>query len=215
MTDDRQTAGDKATVEVVRLEKTHKDRAVQALTRAFHDDPMYVAVFPDPAQRERSLRRMWGAVIGYCRVYGETYTTPEVNGAACWLSPENTEITWRRVLRTGMGLQRAVGRFGAQARGRFLEAMAYGDEVHKRVIGGPHWYLWALGVEPDSQGQGIGAALLGPVLACSDQTGAPCYLEALTESNVAFYEKRGFFVAHEGEVPELGCTAWAMVREPD
>ena len=209
-----QSVENRAKTDAIRLEKAHKVLAVEVLTQAFHDDPMYLAVFPDPDHREQSLRRMWSSVIGYCQVYGIAHTTPAVDGAACWLSPGNTEISWWRVLRTRFGLQRAVGHFGAEARTRFLEAMAYGDEVHKRVMGGVHWYLWALGGAPESQGEGIGGALLEPVLARSDEEGYPCYLEALTDSNVAFYQRRGFYVAHEGLLPGLDCTAWAMVREP-
>jgi MFS family permease len=51
----------------------------------------------------------------------------------------------------------------------------------------PHWYLWLLGVDPDRQGQGVGSALLAPILARADAEGLPCALETLTERNVWFY----------------------------
>jgi GNAT superfamily N-acetyltransferase len=137
-----------------------------------------------------------------------------LEGAACWLSPGNTEITLWRIVRTGLGLQRAVARFNPQARQGFLAALAYMDEIHKREVPGPHWYLWALGVEPTCQGQGIGGWLIQPVLTRADQEGVPCYLETETESNVTFYQKRGLQVVSDGLAPGQTLRIWAMLREP-
>ncbi|MGD2041509.1 MAG: GNAT family N-acetyltransferase, partial [Anaerolineae bacterium] len=142
------------------------------------------------------------------------HTTPAVEGAACWLSPGNTEITLWRILRTGLGLQRAVASFKPQARKEFLAVLAYMDKIHKREAPGPHWYLWALGVEPGHQGQGIGSRLIQPVLARADKDGVPCYLETQTEGNVAFYQKQGFEVVSDGWVPEQEIRVWTMLREP-
>ena len=42
----------------------------------------------------------------------------------------------------------------------------------------PHWYLPLIGVDPARQGQGLGAALMRPVLAKCDAAGLPAYLES-------------------------------------
>jgi ribosomal protein S18 acetylase RimI-like enzyme len=199
--------------EPIRLVKPQKTQAAQMLARAFLVDPAYTALFPDQAERERSLKWLFGAVTGYSLVYGLVHTTPAVEGAACWLSPGNAEITLWRILRTGLGLQRAVARFNPQSRQEFLSALAYMDEIHKREVPGPHWYLWALGVEPGCQGQGIGSRLIAPVLAQADQDGVACYLETQTESNVAFYQRRGFEVISDGQAPGEGFRIWTMLRE--
>jgi ribosomal protein S18 acetylase RimI-like enzyme len=77
-----------------------------------------------------------------------------------------------------------------------------------------HWYLWGLGVEPSRQGQGIGGMLIQPVLARADASGLPCYLETMNEKNVPFYEKHGFKIVSDAEVPRHGLRVWAMLREP-
>jgi ribosomal protein S18 acetylase RimI-like enzyme len=183
------------------------------LARAFLVDPAYTALFPDEDERERSLQRLFGAVVGYSLAYGLIHTTLGVEGAACWLSPGNTEVTLWRIVRTGFGLQRAVAGFNPQARHEFLAALAYMDEIHKREVPGPHWYLWALGVEPDCQGQGTGSRLIQPVLSQADKEGVPCYLETQTERNVAFYRKRGFDVVSDGIAPGQKIRIWTMLRE--
>ena len=70
-----------------------------------------------------------------------------------------------------------------------------------------------LGVEPDRQGQGIGSALIQPVLGRADAEGLPCYLETTKERNVTFYRRHGFDVVAEGDLPDLGPPFWTMRRE--
>ena len=200
-------------MEPIHLVAHQKTQIAPVLARAFLADPVYTILFPDKVERERALHRLFGALVGYCLVYGLVHTTPEMEGAACWLSPGNTRVTLWRALRTGLGLQRAVARFNAQARREFVAATAYIDEIHKHKAPEPHWYLWALGVEPHFQGQGIGGRLVQPVLTQADKDGVPCYLETQTERNVAFYQKRGFEVVSDGLVPEQGFRIWAMLRE--
>lgn len=200
--------------EPIRLAPSQREQAIAVLTHAFQDDPMYNYLFPDSDERARSLGWLWNGVVRYSLVYGEVYTTPEVTGVACWLPPGSTRPTIWRMVRAGLGLQRAIMKFDRQARRRVLHLLTYTDETHQRVMPRPHWYLWALGVEPASQGQGIGSRLIQPVLARADDTGLPCYLETETERNVAFYQKRGFEVAVEGAVADAGLTLWTMVREP-
>lgn len=197
----------------VRLAAPQKARAAQVLARAFMVDPAYSTLFPDQVEREQALQGLFGAVIGYGLVYGLVHTTPAVEGAACWLSPGNTEVTLWRILRTGLGLQRAVARFNPQARQDFLATMAHLDEIHKREVPGSHWYLWALGVDPGCQGQGIGSRLIQPVLTQADRDGVPCYLETQTQGNVSFYENRGFKVVSDGLVPDQEMRIWTMLRE--
>ena len=201
-------------IEPITLDVSQKGRASEVLTQAFHDDPMWTTIFPEKEERTRSLGWLWEALVGYCLVYGEVYTTSQVKGVACWLAPGNTELTLWRSLRTGFGFVRAVMKYEGEARRRFMGVMNYTDAEHKRLMKTRHWYLWALGVEPNSQGQGVGGRLIQPVLARADAEGLPCYLETETEGNVVFYQKRGFDVLSAGEVPGHGVKIWTMVKKP-
>ena len=106
-------------------------------------------------------------------------------------------------------------RFPQDGRKQFLDGIGYLDKIHKEIMGSkPHWYLWVLGVAPNSQGQGIGSRLIQPVLDRADKEQIPCYLETETERNVKFYRKRGFEVVSEGEVPGGDLKLWSLLREP-
>jgi ribosomal protein S18 acetylase RimI-like enzyme len=198
--------------EPVRLVASQQEQAVEALTGAFCEDPMYAYVFPDVDERVRSMRWLWSAVLKYGLLYGVTYTIPAVAGVACWLPPGKTEVTLWRTLRAGLPL--AVMRFRRSAQRRCMDVINYMDGLHKQTMTRPHWYLWVLGVDPAHQGQGIGSSLLRPVLAQADEDGVPCYLETQTEWNVAFYRRRGFEVLGESLVPGHGLEFWTMAREP-
>ena len=77
----------------------------------------------------------------------------------------------------------------------------------------PHWYLSTLGTDPEAQGRGLGSAMLAPVLGLCDEDGWPAYLESSKESNIPFYERHGFRVTGEIQVPD-GPKLWPMLRPP-
>ena len=65
-------------IEPITLDVSQKGRASEVLTQAFHDDPMWTIIFPEKEERTRSLGWLWEALVGYCLVYGEVYTTSQV-----------------------------------------------------------------------------------------------------------------------------------------
>ena len=85
--------------------------------------------------------------------------------------------------------------------------------AHKLYAPDLHWYLWAVGVSPPSQGRGIGGMLLEPVLTRASADGTACYLETGEERNIRFYERHGFKVVGEGTVPGESVKVWAMLRD--
>jgi ribosomal protein S18 acetylase RimI-like enzyme len=78
----------------------------------------------------------------------------------------------------------------------------------------PHWYLAIMGVDPQWQGRGIGSKLMRPALEALDAEGTPAYLEASTVRSRALYERHGFAVTGEFNLPSGGPTLWQMWREP-
>lgn len=182
--------------------------------RAFQDDPVYAYVFPDPVERKRCLERYMDAFFGFAKYYGETYTTRDTTGVACWISPWRAKPVLWQVLRTGFAMPRVTLSFPKQARDRMVALASYLNRAHSQAVNGRHWQLAILAVDPAHQGQGIGSSLVGPILARADAEHLPCYLDTQSERNVRLYEKFGFFVASEGLVPGHPMRIWAMVRPP-
>ncbi len=77
-----------------------------------------------------------------------------------------------------------------------------------------HYYVYAIGVKPEFQGQGLGARLMQPILGLADAEQVPVYLESANERNLSFYQRLGFRIIRETRVPLRGPRLWLMLREP-
>jgi GNAT superfamily N-acetyltransferase len=77
-----------------------------------------------------------------------------------------------------------------------------------------HYFLRAIGVAPQHQRNGIGAALLTPVLEQADRRRVGCYLTTAAFDNVAFYERFGFAVRSTYRPTSTWPQVWAMWRGP-
>ena len=55
----------------------------------------------------------------------------------------------------------------------------------------PHWYLPMIGVEPNAQGRGLGAALMRHALERCDRDGVTAYLESSNPLNISLYQRFG------------------------
>jgi GNAT superfamily N-acetyltransferase len=79
----------------------------------------------------------------------------------------------------------------------------------------PHWFLATMGTRPERQRQGLGTAVLAPVLEELDRIGVPACLETSSTGNVAFYSTLGFEpVAHLDQLPADAPGTWVMWRAP-
>ena len=106
-----------------------------------------------------------------------------------------------------------------------VPARLYRRRVHRQppapAVGGAHggrhrpvahFYLAVLGVEPERQGEGIGSALMQPVLDLASGASLPAYLETATGRNVLLYERAGFVVVEELIIPGTDIHGWLMLR---
>ena len=197
---------------VIPLANQHFEQARLVMGRAFEDYPLLRYVMPDDRRRLHVANALYGAVIHYCLRYGESFTTEAIEGAACWLPPERPFPTFWRMTRVGM--LRLPFQFGWTGYGRLEAFDRVATRVHHEHTPGPHWYLWAIGVAPERQGQGLGASLMRPILARADADRLPCYLETHKQANTLIYARSGFRIVSESSVPGHPGTIWGMLRDP-
>ena len=70
-----------------------------------------------------------------------------------------------------------------------------------------------IGIHPDAQGCGLGAALLRPTLDETGTQGVAAYLETFTPRNLAFYRKLGFDTVAEYLEPVTNSSYVIMRRD--
>ncbi len=204
----------RADVRVIELPGDRVAEAASVLARSFHDNPNFVHLFPDERARARALPRLQQMclhdALGFGHVYAATLRG-EIVGVAAWLPPNAFPLSPRRQLRV---LPDTALMLAASPRSvpRLLRFMASVSRLHPAQ---PYWYLEVVGVEPAAQGLGVGTRLLEPVLARADEAGQRCYLETMTERNVAWYGTLGFEVARAGVTFSPGGPPnWTMLRHP-
>ncbi len=184
-------------------------RLASALALAFYEDPVMQWVLPNQLRRLRQLERSFNAIFlkRLCLPHDETYTTEGIVGGALWLPPGK----WQLGLLDNLRLLPYMAAFWGRSLPRALRSLSYLDSRHPHD---PHYYLFILGVEPGSQGRGIGTSLMQPILERCNRERMPAYLEATTPRNRELYARNGFEVVGEIELPGGGPPLWRMWREP-
>jgi ribosomal protein S18 acetylase RimI-like enzyme len=196
-------------VEVRKARPTEIGLVVDVLTRAFDDDPLANWAVAQDAKRSERMRRFFDSPVrAMASRHDQIYTTPDIEGAAVWFPPGAYRLGPLDQLRTLPDVIRCT------TLRRFPAAMRGFNRVENKHPRRPHWYLMALGVEPELQGQSIGTQLMAPVLARCDAEGTGAYLESSKERNIPLYERNGFKVTDEFEVAEGGPKIWLMWRDP-
>jgi len=178
-----------------------------AMARAFLDDPVMSWLFGEAeATRLRRLRRFFPHEAKRHSRTGEVFTTAGHQGGAFWDPPGTWKSPWWELVSAAPILVPAIGRRIP----RSLKGLELIERAHPRE---PHWYLAMLGTDPTHQGKGVGAALMAPILARCDAEGTPAYLESSKADNVPYYERHGFTVTGQIDLPD-GPPLWPMWRDP-
>jgi GNAT superfamily N-acetyltransferase len=183
-----------------------------AMARGLQGDPGWRHVAPDDDARLAALRVLTGQAIRAAFRDGTVLVAragAAAVGGIVWAAPGEYPRRWTRQLpalprlavlgaRIGPATLRELGRLGAA--------------VDNALPDEPVWYVQALSVTPESQGDGLGSALLSHVLAKSDATGVPCYLDTGKASNVGYYRRFGFATLDERALWPDGPVLFRMQR---
>ena len=183
-------------------------RLALVLGRAFDSDPPMRWFLRDDERRVELARQMFDVMLRAVHLTRDAcYTTEDVTGGALWVPPGRWRLGFWQQVRLLPGMVRVFGRDLPRAQ----RGLAVMDTGHPRR---PHWYLDSLGVEPESQGRGVGSALMQPVLERCDRERMPAYLNAGSSRSRDLYLRHGFHVMEEFRLPEDGPPLWRMWREP-
>ena len=178
-------------------------RAVSTIVAAFLTDPPARFAWPSVHDYLLAMPVATREFAGCSFQHGTAYVSEDFCGAALWLPPG--------VQPNGQSLEKV---FHDTAKPEHMDDLlatfAKMEQSHPRE---PHWYLPQIGVEPNAQGQGIGAALMRHALARCDQERSLAYLEASKAENIPFYQRHGFDVIGEVQVGS-GPPVTPMLRQP-
>jgi GNAT superfamily N-acetyltransferase len=188
-----------------------RELLVRIAAEGFYADPVLSWIFPDDAGRLGRLLATFGQLVDD---FGPERGTVHLADGACaafWRDPTFEAVTTaasRNDAAEGAADGATVLDEGERERMAILGAAMERRHPHE-----PHWYLNVISTLPSRQGQGLGAAVLQPVLERADASGVPCYLESTNPRNRTLYHRHGF---EDGdEIPLDGGPAMlAMWRAP-
>ena len=126
------------------------DPAVAAIVAAFLTDPVARFAWPSPHDDLRGMALATREWAGCSFAQGTAYVSSDFCGTALWVPPG--------VRADGEALERV---FRATAKPEHLDdLLATFEKMEEWHPDKPHWYLPIVGVEPHSQGRGLGAELM-------------------------------------------------------
>ena len=189
------------------------NRASEVLAAAFMDYPMFTFYFPNRQRRIRYLPWYFKNILNTALRYGAVHTTPGITGVIFTLPPGHTKISLWEYIQSGFLLTPFVLGFRNYKHSMECEDFVGATQI-KLMKNRPHYYLWGLAVDPDQKAQGIGTALMKPLLVQADAQKMPIYLETHDEKNVRYYHKHGFDLIYTTCIPKYQLPIWCMLREP-
>ncbi|MEU7474999.1 hypothetical protein AB0A63_03380 [Lentzea sp. NPDC042327] len=171
------------------INAVHEDQAeslVEVYARAFHDDPVFSWIFPDPDRRMDANREFFTVIVETTFAGGGLALQVEDFSAVSLFYPpsvlptaeDHAEVVRRLTERLGDQAERAVA---------FVDLL---NDNHPRNVP-PHLYGTFLSTVPAWQGKGLGTVLKNAQFAIADDADAGVYGEASCLRNLALYERLG------------------------
>lgn len=163
---------------------------------AFADDPISLWILQKPKLITRLMTRLARAVCvpaGFCEYLDNK------QGATMWMPPGGSKAMSASAQLGVLSDILLAGVPSALSRSTAFETAMRAVKPKE-----PHFYLFTIGVVPEGQGKGFGGALLRSGLEKVDCASMPAFLESSKPENIPIYQRYGFELTEEPDLPE-GC----------
>lgn len=178
---------------------------VTTLAQAFHNDPAFRYILRDEMSRERRMTSLFKTIAADDAIAGRVVGSTGNEAAALWRAPGKADSDDAPLIAQMLPMLRIFG-FA------FPRALRVVDGIDRNRPKGDFWYLHFVGVRPAHQGKGWGGRIIREGLARADAEGVPTWLETATPENVPLYQRLGFVIQCEWDVPKGGPHFWGMMR---
>ena len=185
----------------------------EALYMALTEDAFYITMeqsVADGSAREAMIRYMDFSMVEAERYGVLLIAADQQSGAAVWSRPLTDEEEEQKSKEKRDFISQHMGRTSLE---RYDEMVAFMAGKTIPQIEPESWYLSIIGLHPGSQGKGLGAGLIDPILQKTDRLQQPTYLETFTPRTISFYERLGYRSLDRIHEPTSGADYWLMVRE--
>jgi GNAT superfamily N-acetyltransferase len=189
---------------ISRASLSQRSHAAAILSSAFYDDPIFSWIIPDAARRATLLQPFFEVFADAFIPHDATFVTE--SSVAMWAPAGVSVPADADAEQFGTTLLELCGPYA----GRCEAVVGVIDSHHPHD---PAAYLQFVGVEASRQGQGLGSAVMAPMLEVCDREGLAAFLVATSEGSRRLYERHGFGVIEVLRVDDCP-PMWNMWREP-
>lgn len=172
------------------IEASSEDKALvlDILTASFQDNQSVNYLIPSGSKRVNRIRALMDYSFETCKLFGKVYLSDDRKGVALVSFPETKKTSLRSLLLEVKLIFKSIGL------GNISRAVNREKAISGNYPARPIYYLWFIGVQPDSQNSGIGQRLIGEIISEADRMNRPIYLETSTLKNIPWYKKFGLDV---------------------
>ena len=185
------------------------DRVVATIVDAFHRDPLWAWICPDPLRRREQHAEIFRLYVESALPNEGVWMADETASAAAVFTPPGLpELSERAETRLEPLITERLGPHAPAVLETFerFEAATPTDP--------PFFYLSFLATDPASRGRGLGMGLLAELIELAGREGRPIYLESTNPANNPRYERLGFEERSRFATPDDLHTVTTMWREP-
>lgn len=163
-----------------------KSLIVDILVKSFETNKSVNYVIKQDSQKLRRIQLLMEYSFHACLRWGDIFLSDNKQGCALILYSEKRRTNLPSIF---WDLKLALFSIGLK---NILKTVRRESEVKKRHPVYPFAYLWFIGVNPASQGMGLGSTLLDETLQYIQAQDRNIFLETSALQNLPWYEKFGF-----------------------
>jgi ribosomal protein S18 acetylase RimI-like enzyme len=180
---------------------------VATLAAAFINDPSLRWIIADDPGMERRLIPFFNSMVRGSVSKGFALRSSADEAVTLWRLPGKLHSGLFETLLSLPNMLRSLG--SGISRGQLVS-----KSMHQHAPqNGRYHHLQFAGVSPPHQGKGWGGTAIRAGLERARVAGLPVYLETAKESNVGLYQRMGFRIIVEWDVPQGGPHFWGMLAE--
>ncbi len=200
-----------STIEITDLTTKDTDSIIEIFSNAFENYPLMEFFFGD--QYKQSMKYLIKSMCDETSIVNNlllgAFVERKLQGVAFITPPKKPKNNQEMESTTSDSEEEFAKLIGEEV---LMRIEAYSNIKKANKPSSPHFYINALGVHPQSQGEGIGKAILSQVHQMSEQH-SDSYgvaLDTQTEENVGYYQRFGYDVSTTAELENV--KNWFMFR---
>ncbi len=200
-----------STIEITRLNTKDTENVVEIFLTTFENYPLMKFFFGD--KYKQSMKYLIESMCDETSIVDNfllgAFVEGKLQGVAFITPPKKPKNNQNMESITSDSEEEFAKAIGEEA---LMRIESYSNLKKANKPSSPHFYINAIGVHPQSQGKGIGKAILSQVHEMSEQDSDSqgVALDTQTEENVGYYQRFGYDVSTTAELENV--NNWFMFR---